>query len=366
VCMKQSISIVFLIACGGSEPAPQAPVASAPVASPPVATQAPAVPSAPTIDVVQVPAPIATLSKVACVYTSDMPGAVPLRLTNSGAPFASLTNSKSVKFSLAAGSGSEGAFVEADVGPAVLRGRVAEASFNLYPQSASVVKGFLVPESDTAVKLVKTDVDSVTFAPVFSSERLTTADSDLAESRPCAFFALTRKAFNTLSATGGEPRGTVALRPGKVELKKELNGGVVATLTTDDRSPMATLLASSGNQKRVAWTSSGALVFGWVPSKSIIETGGLGLSGTGAGGVQPLTNPGIPAWTRVKCTEDLPLVGEVGKDRSEVGTIKKGKFFQIGPDQQGWRGVAFPDSPARNGDNGRLVVPSMKTAGCGA
>jgi hypothetical protein len=365
--MKHSFSFALLVACGGSDPAPQVPVTAPPPtsAAPQLAPVQAPVATAPAIDVVSVPAPIATLGKIACVYTSDMPGAVPLRLSTAGAPFASLTNSKSVKFSLAAGSGNEGAFVEADVGAAVLRGRVSEASFSLYPQSPSVVKGFLVPESDTAVKLVKTDVDTVVFAPVFAAERLTTADTDLTESRPCAFFALTRKTFDALPATGADPRGTVALRPGKVELKKELNGGVVATLTTTDRSPMAQLLATSGTQKRIAWSSGGALVFGWVPSKSILEVGGIA-GGVGAGGTQPWTNPGIAAWTRVKCTEDLPLVGEVGKERSVVGTIKKGKFFQIGPDLQGWRGVAFPDSPVRNGDNGRLVVPSMNTAGCGA
>lgn len=361
--MKRALVWVLLLGCGSADSGAHAPLAppGRPTAS--LAPVAPPTPIAPAINVVQLPADLNAPTLAACVYTSDFPGTIPLRLAASGAPFASLTQSPSLRLTVPVGNLAEGVWVESDIGPAILHGRVSDSGFGLYPQAATVVKGFLIPNDVTPVKAIKADTDAITFAPTFEPVAMAPVDKDLSESRPCAFFALKPKAFAALRATGNETRGPVVLRPGKHEIRKELNGGVMATLTVAEEPPLADWLANSGNQKRIAWDIGGTVVFGWVSSRAVVESQALP-SNRKIFVVNPLPNPGVPTWNRVKCNEDIPLVGEVGTERAVVGMIKKERFFQIGPDLNGWRGVAFPDSPVREGDKGRLVVPSMKTVGC--
>jgi hypothetical protein len=363
--------VMVALACGGEAPAPQSPppvqavtVQAQPVRPSPQATPSPALPTA-----VELPAALAAPARIACVYTGRPSTVTPLQGTATGDAFATLdASSTDVKVSLSIGSADAGFYIESDIGSAVLHGFARGTSVALYPQSATSLHGFLIPTELSLPTIMKSDIDSVNFTPSFDKAILSATSTDLSESRPCSFFGLRPSGFNPLKATGSEAQKKGGFKTGKHEIRAELNGPVVASITTDEKSPEAYVLATSGSHKRFAWpVGRDAYVFGWALAKDLVDlnlpvSDPPGVAGSLSGSAR---NEGVATWTRVKCKEDLPLVAELAGARQVVGTIKKEKFFQVGPDQKGWRGVAFPDSALRASDKGQLLVPSFKTVSCG-
>ena len=359
-------------ACGGDEPPPKTPdqattaTATRPAPAPPeTSTPAPALPAA-----VEIPAALPAPARVACSLTAAnwVQSTLRLRFDASGEAFASVGKVASVKVTVPAGPSSQGYFVEVDAGTVVLKAQAKDADLKLYPSLGTALKGFVAPRPGAALRWTKGEPDSLTFDVELDGSRVVPADKDFAESRPCSFFSLTPKDFDPLKITGNEPRKRAGLKTGKIDLKKELSGGVFATLTADEKSPYAYVLATSGSQKRVAWPVGEALVFGWIPALSAPDQPEPLTAGEWSKPAPPAVlgarDTSVGTWKNAKCTEELPLVAEVDGKRQTVGTIRANKAFQLGPDQNGWRGVAFPTADVLASDHGKLWIPSSKTTTC--
>ncbi len=366
------VSAVAAFACGGDEPPPKTPdqATSATATRPTPAPQETATPSPALPVAVEIPAALPAPARVACNLAAAtwVQSTLKLRFDPSSEAFASVGKVASVKVTVPAGPSSLGYFVEVDAGSVVLKAQAKDTDLKLYPALGTALKGFVAPRPGAGLRWSKGEPDALTFDVELDGARVVPADKDYSETRPCSFFSLAPKDFDPLKVTGNEPRKRAGLKTGKIDLKKELNGGVFATLTADEKSPYAYVLATSGSQKRVAWPVGDALVFGWVPAASAPDQAEPLSAGEWSKPAPPATlgarDTSVATWQNAKCTEELPLVAEVDGKRQTVGTIRPNKPFQLGPDQNGWRGVAFPTADVLASDRGKLWIPSSKTTTC--
>jgi hypothetical protein len=333
--------------------------------APAASTASPALPEA-----VEIPAALPAPARVACSLSATSWPQTTLRLRFEAGleAFATIGKATAVKVMVPAGPSSQGYYVEVDAGVVVLRGQAKDTDVKLYPVLGTALKGFVAPRPGAGLRWTKGETDSLTFDVELDGSRVVPADKDFGESRPCSFFSLSPKDFDPLKVTGNEPRKRAALKTGKHELKKELSGGVFATLVADEKSPYAYVLATSGSQKRIAWPVGEAMVFGWVPAASAPDQAEPLVAGEWAKGAPPAAivarDTSVASWKNAKCTDELPLVAEVDGRRQTVGSIRPNKAFQIGPDQNGWRGVAFPTADVLATDRAKLWIPSSKTVSC--
>jgi hypothetical protein len=401
---KRCIVGLVLFGCGGAEHEAVTPVRPSRDVS--ASTQpTPSRPAPEVLQLVPLPPPLSVPERTGCVYTSDLQSEVPLRLAIAGAPFASLARGRNVKVSLLAGERAEGALFQADLGGATVRGHVSIASLKLYPQSAMAFGGFLFVDANTPARVIKSDAESVTFQPPYSTDKLAVVDPALADTKPCSALAPTKAKFDALSPLGHPPSShppssggeRLALLPGKHALRKDINGPVVAYVLAVEGSS-ARLLQRSGTQVQVVWNVDGALAVGWLPRaalrppqvellaamgpsvavgdvslssgplKGTVEAGaGLGGAGAGAANDNRVTDAAKSAskfaWRSRRCSNEVPLVAEVDEGRAVVGAIAPRAMFYIGPVESGWHPVLLAPALLKS-DKGRLLVPSAKLANC--
>jgi hypothetical protein len=287
-----------------------------------------------------------------------------LRFDGKAEPFATIYRPTGVvKFTAPAGNADEGFFVEFDAGAATVRAYVQGADVPLYASAPSVFGGILSPSGEALLTPVSGEPGSLNVSVPIDPNVVELAEKQVVGSRPCNFFSLAPTKFEPLKATGSEARKLVAIRPGKVKLAKELNGGTFATLTAVDTSRLAQALAVSGSQTRIAWAVGPVTVFGWVPGAQLSERSEEAnlVAGTAAPAQR---ETGVAAWKSARCEKDMALVAEVGGVKRVVGSVRSGKVFQIGPEQRGFRGVAFPQTDLLASDKAYLWISASQAASC--
>lgn len=368
------LSSVVLVACGGAKEEiaqPQVPVSPAPPET--VATVAPsleAVAPVPQFASVKMPDRIANPSRVACIWGTKTwtGGTLKLRFSATSPAFSTVQNPDSVKVVLAAGKSKDASLVEVDVGSATIRAVLPSDEIPLYPTTAAPVGGFAVPLGTARVKLRESAVDAVTFG--VETGPLVKPASDLRSTKPCAYFAVSEQSFDPVAATGSPWTTRAAvLRPIKTPLLTKLDGGESASLDVNDSAQRVTVLATSGDQSRIAWQTADALYFGWVSSKGLVNSAETVASPSAKTSTTAANKPakrdtGIAAWKKVTCAEELPIVAQTKSEKFTVGTVKPGKVIQVGPNAEGLTRVAFPDSDLLAEGDAGFWVPTEKAVAC--
>jgi hypothetical protein len=368
-------SATSLLACGleslsaktpEAAPAPsQAPVA--PVAVPAVVKPVIAEPAAAPV-AVSIPEALLPPVRIACKFSGSPSGArpLPLRFDVSAEPFATTYKPATAVTVLApVGSAAQGNFIEFEAGAALVRGYVQSADMLLYATAPSLFGGVLSPLGTAPLKSVSAEADSLTVTVPTEVAQVEFASGFAPEARPCSFFSLSPVAFDPLKATGQSAQRHTNLRPGRHELRAEQTGPVVATIVVGREGDfgMADVLAVSGSKRRIAHRLSNSLLVGWVDTATTHDVEGA----SGVDRLDPARAPretGVASWKTAKCAEDLPLVAEVSGVKKTVGIVRAGKNFQLGPEQKGFRGVAFPQTDFMATDRAFLWIPAAKTASC--
>ena len=112
--------------------------------------------------------------------------------------------------------------------------------------------------------------------------------------------------------------GVPIRRDPKAEPAAELAGGVEVEI-----------LEARGKLTRILYETPWFLVVGWVPSKDLTRTPGAGF---GYGGGRGAYGRKLSSFRGDSCAQDLPLIVEVGSERTRVGTIRAKSSFRLPSD----------------------------------
>ncbi|MFO0555571.1 MAG: hypothetical protein U0271_44750 [Polyangiaceae bacterium] len=325
-CSTSSAALLFLAgcalaACASSSPAPahetDAPASSASnassasTASTATATASASAPPPAAVRVLQTPA----LPEVSCTIRQEKWGGA-IRLRADGPTFAKLAPA-TIELHLA------------KPGPVVLltqaelRLTVFADEQKIYFKEPTLVAGFLMPSAFTQLTyepVTKADKLplSVDLSKDFSSPSRATEDVD------CAKLQLKPSSYDVdaeLKIDAKTPHATLAKG---TDLSADAKGAAVAR-TLDERDCL--VLESKGNRRRIAFDLTDYWAVGWVDKKALSAPGpnGIGFSGAGLGeyGTYAIGS-GHPS-----CNRDLTVYGQVGGERSLIGTLVQGSFYQL-------------------------------------
>ncbi len=273
-----------------------------------------------------VPSPVACAYRSSILFTAD-DRPLSLCFVRGGPCYADAVDSPlQVKVGVTVATGSDpDAFVEVDAYGTHLAGVVQASSLTLFRSRPFDVSGFVVPVTLRIVEgkpnemVVQVDLDTAV-APKAPPERSVACDLLGLSSGWVAPDELLR----TVGITGKSSPRVLSGRP--VALSISPTGPAVATLRVLE--PVDAYNTKSGATRIAFWRDS-ALVYGWVPSRSLVRcpppsqmTG----SGGGGGGAWVTDREKGLGW---KCHTDFPIFVTLAGQRREVGRVEAGASFRV-------------------------------------
>lgn len=257
--------------------------------------------------------------KVACEFEDrDLALKVGLALDGGGAAYVAVDGSaKAARAALPIGGSPRAWGLEATVDGIVLRGYAPLAEVPLGLRAGVVYSGLYVPDARVEVHAVSGESGAMTtkVAPFDELEI-----GALTGTASCAAYGLTSKAFDERAAIYSPAGETAFLVGDRIPIATTERGAVAGYLHPSKGPTRAVELIGSGKQrKRIAWTVTHGVVFGWVPAGAISlkdldeasDFGGLGLSGMGPGGMPEVVVCKHPVGLRVALGERREVVGSV-------------------------------------------------------
>ncbi len=303
-----------------------------------------------------IPATLARPDAFVCSWHTEAwrpAGAVPsLSLAPNGPPFAYVVGSPSAEIGLLSGA------------PPTLWIRAAHAGSDV----TGVLSGSSLPLFATRAVAIQDWTVAMQFRFLAGQGARIDVEADTPEQvRPvaplratleCDSFSVDWTELDPYAAAGLRAEGGTAgylNTTADLPLRATPRGEVRAMLAPQERAIQ--ILERRGNQTRVVIDYYSLLVFGWIPAAnaepSAIGTGGLGLSGTGAGG----------GGDAITCRRPIPLIVEVAGSRATVGTIAAGTRLDVADRASD---IAFELDWLRPAENARFVLPAELASACGA
>ncbi|MFO0612155.1 MAG: hypothetical protein U0414_06195 [Polyangiaceae bacterium] len=246
--------------------------------------------------------------------------------------------------------------VDVEVAGVFVRGFVsAPDAVELHPQRPLLFGDFLVPHPHAALAVVSAPKPGALLL-----EARPFGDLDTAPTRAstCADVGLEVADFDARAVFSMSERHG-ALVGTAIPLATDAERAFSVTLTPDEFSSRAVdVLEERGERTRIVWDTDSNVVGGWVPTSSVdtspkadlgmlYGTGGLGLSGLGAGGI-----PEVHV-----CAVDTSLHAEVGGVSKTVGYVRRGVPFIVGGAPRGGLvPISFVDDGLRIADGASLLV----------
>jgi hypothetical protein len=358
--LLRTTPFLLVAACGSGNPPAPAIVVPSQTAPPPAVTTAPP-PQPPRSDL---PAPIPAPSELACAFPSKKWMGQPevLALKAGGRPFANFFNADDVNVELPVGASTMGATVEVHSKGVTLRGIVEGSKLALHAATAFVADDFVVPRPTKDLDWVEARSPGritvgvpLPHAIVASSPRV---------ERACADITIDQVEFEPIKAIGTPQGAGVELKLKKIPLYATAGGRKVAELDPGkDDNRVCDLLATQGNQKRIAWYHEKLVVFGWVAATDVAPTtkisdGGSGFGyGTGRGN---LTKP-----IRIAaCPGEIPLMGEAEGERRLVGKIGPSVPIHVFPLRDTVHPVLLMSAGIRSEQDANLLVRASDIDSC--
>ncbi len=260
--------------------------------------------------------------KAACdLEDRDLALKVGLALDAGGAPYVALDGSaKAIRAALPIGASPRAWGLDATVDGVTLRGHAPLAEVPLGLRAGVVHGDLYVPDDRVEVHAVSGESGTMT-TTVTPFEELELLGAPLSGTASCAAYGLTSKAFEP-RATIYSPAGETAFLVGdRIPISIAERGAVRGHLRPSKGPTRAVEVIGAGKRrKRIAWTVTHGVVFGWVPAGAVSlkdldeasEFGGLGLSGMGPGGLPEV----------VVCKHPVGLRVAVGERREVVGVVQ--------------------------------------------
>lgn len=182
----------------------------------------------------------------------------------------------------------------------------------------------------------------------------------------CGDLAASEPTYDLPGFLRGLPGTEVSLAAG-AGLSATPQGKLVATLRRDAGSP-AVVIESKGTSRRVVVTASGYFAVGWVDAKFVGNEEYLAPAfGHGVGGAYS-EYVGTPP----SCDHEVPVFGQVGRERAHLGTMHAGTGYRRAPRPEGqtegleseWTAIALVSPWLRPVDGASLLVRAEDLTGC--
>jgi hypothetical protein len=295
-----------------------------------------------------------------------------LRFREGDPPFATLNEVKDAALSLSQG----GPFAELDNGEVRVWGFVARDQLLLHAAKPLLVAGFLAPGPSAVLHWLDASAAGVSFEVATHGDIRTAAP--VRGVAPCDSLSIQDDAkFDARDAIPEVAQRTAMLPDQQpVPVSTEPGSPPVAWLEYEKGdAPVIDVLDTRGDAVRVAvqmhWMDplKNLVVVGWVPGTSVRPTPshGVGYGGSWAsgGGGHALGHRPRAETRHVRCTHEVPLVGELGNERHLIGELASGVEIEILPGD----GELVPIVDGRHedlnmADGARLLVKRSAVADC--
>jgi hypothetical protein len=313
-----------------------------------VPVEPPRVPAEPEAEPAPAPIPeIREPAAVACRITAESWSLSKLRTRRSGPIFAEVRAAPAAVV-LPVTERAESATAVLDDGQVVVRALVDVKDLELYPlpQTTSrgpvALLGIVVPQAEGAMDWVSGRSDARVGVSIDASP-IVVSPSPVVDTVACDQLTLVPEEFDVRALfTKKKNLPTRWLARDGVPIQRNLTAEPAAELGGQVE---VEVLEVRGAFTHILYETPTFLVLGWVPSKDLTTTpGGAFGYGSGRGGY---ARP-ISSFRGDRCDGDLPLVVEVGSERTVVGTIRAKSSFRI---------VERSDTPRRRTDFVEVELP---------
>lgn len=302
--------------------------------------------------------------EVACTFTSTRHSFdATLAFSETGPAYVRLSGTvSSLSASLPVGPGPRGWAADVETGGVLFRGYTTAEGIELHPNAGVVFGDLFIPNGFMTVTIRKAERDRLSVAvPVPPS--LETSSPELEATSSCGSFGVDHGFFEGRAAIGAPPGSPGTLHGKRVGLSVTEAGPVVAYAKLDAKTERWVEILEKGKKKtRIRWPIPEGLVVGWVEKGSVsrrstedeLGTGGLGLTGIGAGGV-PET---------IWCSHPVPLHAEAAGVEETVGIVRAETLMVPGVKSPGRLEVGFIDGTINSVDGAVLFVEPQAVADC--
>lgn len=328
-------------ACTSATPAPAPAPASVPVEPPRAPATPEPEPSAAPLPEIREP------GAVACRITADSWSLSKLRTRRSGPVFAEVRAAPAAVV-LPVTERAEAATAVLDDGQVVVRALVDVEDLELYPlpQTTSrgpvALLGIVVPQAQGAMGWVS-GASGARVGVSIDASSIVVSPSPVVDTVACDQLTLVPEEFDVRALfTKKKNLPTRWLARDGVPIQRNLKAEPAAELGGQVE---VEVLEVRGALTLILYETPTFLVLGWVPSKDLTTTAGAGVGyGTGRGSyARPFSS-----FRGDRCDGDLPLIVELGTERTIVGMIRAKSSFRI---------MEQADTPRRRSDFVAVELP---------
>jgi hypothetical protein len=300
-----------------------------------------------------------------------------LRFEAGGRAFARVHSGTDVKLELPVALASAGGKVTLDANGVVVSGHLEAAEMPLYPATAFVMSGVLIPNHDRRIswRSAKPGVVVVAAGPI---PRLRAVDVEFVAEQKCKDIGIGPKTIDAdaiervlqTKVTWDEPaRPWPWMKSGKATLSAEPGGDVIAEVDVVEPRDDTLLihppivLGTKKGQTRILLRTYGGVVFGWVPNGQV-ERSTRSYVDLSHDNSNYLVRVIVAEGPYVTCNRDVPLVADIRSARRLVGTIRAGTHFDLGRTIAGWTEIHPHVSAIAVEEGATLLAREADLAGC--